>query len=498
MSFKVAIVGAGSIGFTRRLVRDFLSVPEFNDIEFAFQDIDERNLGMVTQLCERDIEFNKSRARIHPTLDREEALKGAKYVINTARVGGLDAFRTDVEIPLRYGIDQCVGDTICAGGIMYGQRTIPMVLELCEQIEAYALPDAKLLNYANPMAMNTWAALDQSNVETIGLCHGVQGGHYLLSKLFETFLNQGVSKDDASYKEVKKKDIQISAVGINHQTWYMSVVHEGIEYANKLLPIFQLEDWVCNNEKVRMDMIERFGYFSTESNGHLSEYVPWYRKRPEAIKDWISHERWIHGETAGYLRVCTENRTWFETDFPKWLEEEPWTYDSDLRSDEHGSWIVESLETGRVYRGHFNVRNNHVVTNLPSDCIVEVPGYVDKSGMSIPIYGDLPLGCAAVCNNSIQVQRMAKDAAIAADVQLLKQSMLLDPLVGAVCDPPEVWHLVDAMLVEQRAWLPQYQSEIPKAESRLRNSSVKTKQQANGAARLRTRSIEELRAANST
>ena len=496
MNFRVAIVGAGSIGFTRRLVRDFLSVPEFDHIEFAFQDISQRNLDMVTQLCQRDIEFNKSNARILATLDRREALANAKYVINTARVGGLEAFKTDVEIPLRYGIDQCVGDTICAGGLMYGQRTVPMVLELCKQIEEFAQQDAILLNYANPMAINTWAALDHSDIETIGLCHGVQGGHHLLARLLERYLNKDLDENDPAFLSVRKKDVDIAAVGINHQTWYMSVIHNGIDYAEKLLPLFENAAEIHENEKVRVDMIKRFGYFSTESNGHLSEYVPWYRKRPGEIQDWISLNRWIHGETGGYLRVCTENRTWFETDFPSWLEQDPWKYDPDSRSDEHGSWIVEALETGRIYRGHFNVRNNHVVSNLPTDCVVEVPGYVDKNGMSIPIYGNLPHGCAAICNNSIQVQRMAKEAAVTGNTELLKQSILLDPLVGAVCNPPEVWHMVDSMLLAQQEWLPQYQSEFKCAEIRLKDNPVNVKEHANGSARLKTRSVAELKADN--
>ncbi|MCY3857351.1 MAG: alpha-galactosidase [Gammaproteobacteria bacterium] len=494
MSLKIAIVGAGSIGFTRRLLRDFLLVPEFRDTEFRFQDISATNLDMVARLCRRDIEANDLQAHIVATEDREIALRDADYVINTARVGGLEAFKTDVEIPLRYGIDQCVGDTICAGGLMYGQRTVPMVVELCHQIERFAKPNAILLNYANPMAMNTWAALDESGVETIGLCHGVQGGHRLLAALIERHVNQDKQEDDVDFQAVTKQDVDIVAVGINHQTWYMHVVHEGIDWATKLHPLFEAAPDVAANEKVRMDMIRRFGYFSTESNGHLSEYVPWYRKRPDEIPEWTSMAHWIHGESAGYLRVCTENRNWFEQDFPRWLKEEPWKLDGATRSDEHGSWIVEAIETGRTYRGHFNIRNHHTVTNLPTDCVVEVPGYVDRNGMSIPQYGDLPLGCAAICNNSIQVQRMAKDAALTGDVELLKQACLLDPLVGAVCNPPEVWHMVDAMLVAQAEWLPQYTDAIPEAQRRLANSPDLSNSTSNGAMRREVRTIEEMRA----
>lgn len=467
MSLKIAIVGAGSIGFTRKLVYDLLCVPEFHEIHFALQDISERNLEMVAKLCEREIDDNKLKARITSSLDRRETLVDADYVINTARVGGLEGFRTDVEIPLKYGVDQCVGDTICAGGLMYGQRTVPMILELCDQIANWSSPNAMLLNYANPMAINTWAALDHGKVPTVGLCHGVQGGHALIARVLQDHVNSGIEPISVAFRKVDKNDVDIVAAGINHQTWYKHVLFDGEDWATKLRPLFEANEKLAEREKVRIDIMRRFGYFSTESNGHLSEYVPWYRKRPEEIDEWISLDYWILGETAGYLRVCTENRNWFETEYPNWLKQEPRAITPDERSDEHGSWIIEAMETGRSYRGHFNVRNNNVITNLPSDSIVEVPGYVDRNGMSIPIVGELSHGCAAICANSIQVQRMAKEAAVTGDLQLLKQAVLLDPLVGAVCNPPEVWKMVDEMLVAQQQWLPQYAEEIAGASERV-------------------------------
>ena len=495
MSVKVAIVGAGSIGFTRRLVRDILSVPELADTAFAFQDISQDNLDKVAALCRRDIAHNGVAATLCADTAREPVLAGADYVINTARVGGLEGFRADVEIPLKYGVDQCVGDTICAGGLLYGQRTVPMVLALCEQMERHA-PSAMLLNYANPMAMNTWAALTHSTVPTVGLCHGVQGGHHLLARLFERHVNDGVAEDAPGYRRVTKADVDIVAAGINHQTWYLKVLFDGQDWARSLLPLFQADATLCEHEKVRMDVMRRFGYFSTESNGHLSEYLPWYRKRPDEVRRWISTDRWILGETGGYLRVCTENRDWFETDFPQWLQAPPWDFAPEKRSDEHGSHIIEAIETGRIYRGHFNVRNRATIANLPPDAVVEVPGYVDKNGVSTPSVGDLPLGCAAICNNSIQVQRMATQAAVRGDAELLKQAVLLDPLVGAVCDPPEVWRMVDEMLVAGEPWLPQYRAAIGEARRRLDSTPEAPRRPLRaGAARLRTRSVEELRAA---
>ena len=180
--FKLAFIGAGSIGFTRGLLSDILSVPEFSEIEVAFMDINPNNLDMVYQLCQRDIESNGLNIKIQATTDRREALKGAKYVIDCCRIGGLEAFETDINIPLKYGVDQCVGDTLCAGGVMYAQRDIAMLEGFCRDIREVADPDCLLLNYTNPNAMVTWYCNHYGKVRTVGLCHGVQGGHHLIAR----------------------------------------------------------------------------------------------------------------------------------------------------------------------------------------------------------------------------------------------------------------------------------------------------------------------------
>jgi alpha-galactosidase len=224
-----------------------------------------------------------------------------------------------------------------------------------------------------------------------------------------------------------------------------------------LLEGFQQHPHYSKTEKVRIDILKRFGYYSTESNGHLSEYVPWYRKRgKEETAKWIDLSSWINGETSGYLRVCRENRDWFEKSYKQILAEKPWDLATAKRSQEHGSWIIESLETGRIYRGHFNVPNDGCISNLSDDAIVEVPGYVDRNGINIPAVGDLPMACAAVCQQSVNVQRLAVNAAVNGDRELLQQALLLDPLTGAVCTPPEIEAMMNEMLVAQAKWLPQY------------------------------------------
>lgn len=495
MPLKIAMIGAGSIGFTRRLMHDLLTVPEFAETHFAFTDISKPNLDRIGQLARRDLRENNLPATITTTTNRRAALEGADYILCMIRQGGLDAFRSDIEIPLKYGVDQCVGDTLCAGGLMYAQRTIPALLEFCRDIREVAKPGALFLNYSNPMAMNTWACNAYGGVRTIGLCHGVQGAHRQIHACVELWAqNRGlIGKDE------KLADDEVDTVfsGINHQTWCVQARWRGRDMRPHLLEAFEEHPIYRKTEKVRIDVLRRFGFYSTESNGHLSEYLPWYRKRPNEIKRWIDLSSWINGETGGYLRVCTEGRNWFETDFPNWMREPAPRITPENRSHEHGSWIIEALETGRRYRGHFNVINQGHVPNLPAGCCVEIPGYVDRTGINMTQPGPLPLACAATCSASVHVQQMGMEAAVHGDVTLLKQAMLHDPLVGAVCNPEEVWQMADELLVAQAQWLPQYRDAIPAAKARLKahekaGTRVKLRQ-TEGAARLKVKTVEEMK-----
>lgn len=441
MPFKLCIIGAGSVGFTRKLCSDILKVPEFEGIEIALTDISQQNLDMIAQILRKMIDVSGLKTKVTATTDRRKALDGAKYIMNTVRIGGVEAFATDISIPLKYGVDQCVGDTICAGGILYGQRGIAAMLDFCRDIRAVCPSDHLLLNYANPMAMMTWAAIDHGGVNTVGLCHGVQNGH----------------RQIAAALGVPMGEVDIICSGINHQTWYLDIRHKGRKIErDELLEAFERHPVFSRQEKVRIDVLRRFGFYSTESNGHLSEYLPWYRKRREDIPKWISTDDWIHGETGGYLRHTRETRNWFETEYPTMLKDAEKPLSQWKRTDEHASHIIEALETGRPYRGHFNVKNRGVITNLPEDCIIESPGWVDRFGINMVEGVTLPLACAATCQASVNVQRMSVEAAVTGDVDLLKLAVLHDPLVGAVCTPDEVWSMVDEMLVAQAEWLPQY------------------------------------------
>ena len=248
MAFKITIIGAGSVGFTKKLCSDILKVPEFEDIEIALTDINAHNLDMIAQIIRRIVEVNGLKTRVTATTDRRRALEGARYIMNVVRIGGLEAFATDISIPLKYGVDQCVGDTICAGGILYAQRGISAILDFCKDINEVAEPGALLLNYANPMAMMTWAAIDVGRVKTVGLCHGVQNGHRQISRALG----------------VPMEEVDIICSGINHQTWYLDIRHKGRKVGREeLTAAFEAHPVFSRQEKVRIDVLKRFGYYST-------------------------------------------------------------------------------------------------------------------------------------------------------------------------------------------------------------------------------------------
>jgi alpha-galactosidase len=439
---KIAMIGAGSFGFTRRLMMDILAVKEFQDTEFRFMDINQEALEMITNLCQHMIETNRLPAKIKATTNRKKALQDADYVFCTARVGGLTAYKHDIEIPLKYGVDQCVGDTLGPGGVFFALRTIPVLLDLAQDIREVC-PNALLLNYSNPMAMNTWALRRAGGVLVVGLCHGVQGGH----------------RQIATALGLPKEEIDIVCAGINHQTWYTEVKHKGKDMLPYLLEAFENHPRFSKTEPCRIDVLKRFGYYSTESNGHLSEYLPWYRKRKDELDRWIYSEDWIGGVTAGYLDQHVKEANRYREMYPKWLRGEAENIKLGDRSDEHGSYIIEALETGLPYRGHFNIENKGLITNLLDGSTIEIPCYVDRNGIQPTFIGDLPLQCAATCRASISVQEMAVEAALTGNRELVKQAILHDPLTAAVCNTEEVWHMVDEMFEALSPWLPQFNGE---------------------------------------
>ena len=454
---RVAFIGAGSLGFTRRLMMDILAVPEFQDAEFRFMDIDGDRLKKVGEVCKAMIRQSKAPATVKTFKGRRKALEGCDYVICVVRVGGLEAFAKDIEIPLKHGIDQCVGDTLCVGGIFYAQRTIPVLLDICADMRAVC-PDAMLINHTNPMAMNSWAVFRHGGVKYVGLCHGVEGGAHRIAMAL------GIPYEELDY----------ICAGINHQTWYVKVAHKGRDMLPKLLAAFEKNPKLRKAEKARIEMVRRFGHFTTESNGHFSEYVPWFRKNKRETKRWTGHETWSGGETGGYLRVCRESADYFEQNYRQFIDGTLPTIELGTRSREHGSYIMEAIETGRPYRGYFNVWNDGVITNLP-ECCVEVPGYVDRHGIQALHVGKLPMQCAALLRNSISVQELAVEAAVTGNRDFVRQAVALDPLCGAVLNLEQVWAMCDEMFDALGEWMPQFKQRKRRVSRRSTKLTVSDK-----------------------
>ena len=452
---------------------------------------------MVAQLCRKTSSRAGLRAQLEATTDRRAAITRRDYVICMIRQGGLEAFQLDIDIPLKYGVDQCVGDTLCAGGIMYGQRTIPVLLDFCKDIREVAKPGALFLNYSNPMAMNTWACNQYGGVKTIGLCHGVQGAHWQIAECVERGQTRRAC---CPTTKLHRDDVDVIAAGLNHQTWFIQVrvarhghAPAAARSGSRRHPEYSPDRKGAHRRAAPLRLLLHRIQRPLSANT-----CPGTANARTKSCSGSTSRRWINGETGGYLRVCTEGRNWFETDFPNWLEEARPRSATDQRSEEHGSYIIEALETGRIYRGHFNVVNQGHITNLPDGCVIEIPGYVDRNGINMPVVGDLPLACAATCSASVRVQQMGVEAAVHGDVTLLKQAMLHDPLVGAVCNPEEVWQMTDEMLVAQAQWLPQYAAEIPAAKARLEEAERSGKRvklvETQGAARLHTKTVDEMAA----
>ncbi|MDF2627800.1 MAG: alpha-glucosidase/alpha-galactosidase [Symbiobacteriaceae bacterium] len=446
---KIALIGAGSILFTRRLLMDILAVEEFRDTEFRFMDVNEENLMMVTNLCRKLIEGNGLPATIVPTTDRRRALDGANYVLSTAKIGGLKAMGFDVEIPLKYGVDQCVGDTLAPGGIMYGLRSIPFLLDLAADMRDLC-PDALLIQYQNPMAINQWGLRRAGAIRTVGLCHGVQGTTKQIARVF------GLPMDE----------LHVTAAGINHQTWFLQVDHNGRSLLPEMLERYEQDALANKWDRVRIDVMRRFGYYSTESNGHLSEYLPWYRKRPNERHKWFCYEDWPGGITAGCLDWMRRQKDEFKHMYPKWMAGEGEAIPLGDRSWEHASYIIEALELGRPYRGHLNIGNHGVISNLPDGCTVEVPCIVDRDGIRPEWQGPLPLQVVAPLRASVSVQELTVEAALTGDVRLLKLALLNDPLTAASCNTEEVWAMADELLAAEAEWLPQFGPSGPRWEDR--------------------------------
>jgi alpha-galactosidase len=389
--------------------------------------------SQVEAFAKRVIKENKLPSKVYVTTDRREALRGADYVIATFQIGGVKGFEYDYKIPMKHGVDQCIGDTLGPGGVFRALRSIPVTVDMARDMEELC-PGALLLNYVNPMAMICWA-LGTTRVNFVGLCHGVQTTMDLIS----------------GYVGVPKGEIDFLCAGINHMAWFLRLEHKGRDLYPVLRERFERPEYYVN-EKVRGETFRHFGYFMTESTGHLSEYLPYFRKNKKAL-DLYCDEPAFGGETGAYYTFCA--RVAAKYDNQDMLAGTPAKLPP--RSIEYGSYIIEAIETGKTFRLNGNVRNDGMITNLPADCCAEGPIFVDRTGLHKTIVGDLPSQCAALNMTNISVQRLTVEAALSGDPERIVYACAMDPLTSAVLTLKEIREMASEMLEAEKQWLPQFQ-----------------------------------------
>jgi alpha-galactosidase len=429
---KITFIGAGSTVFAKNLMGDILSFPELAGSTLTLFDIDPDRLSTSEIVAHKVAGALGAAPTIETTTDRRAALDGADYAICMIQVAGYKPGTViDFEIPKRYGLRATIADTLGVGGIMRGLRTIPVLLDICGDMQA-ACPDVTFLNYVNPMAMNTWAILKATPIKTVGLCHSVQGTAMQLAA------DIGVPFDE----------IQYVAAGINHMAFYLRFERSGEDLYPLLYQVIRegrVPDW----NRVRYEMLMRLGYFVTESSEHFAEYVPWFikRDRPDLIERF-------NIPLDEYIRRCENQIAGWETmriDY-----EDPAKSIKVERSHEYGSRIIHAMETGEPVVIYGNVLNHGLIDNLPPGCCVEVPCLVDKNGVQPTRIGALPPHLAALMQTNINVQALTVEAALTGKREHIYHAAMLDPHTAAELSLEQIWSLVDDLIDAHADWLPEF------------------------------------------
>jgi alpha-galactosidase len=437
---KIAFIGAGSLGFTRDLVRDVLTFPLLQDATLSLMDIDPERLEFARRSVQRIIDMGKYPARVSATLDRVEALRDADIVLVTILSGSTEVWRYDIEIPKQYGVDINVGDTRGPAGIFRALRTIPVMLDIAKDIERYC-PNAVLLNYTNPMAMLCRALQRKSFIRLTGLCHSVQGTALMLSY----------------WIGAPHKEITYTCAGLNHMAWYLKYEWNGKDAYPLIRKAITERPQIYNHEIVRNEMFLHLDYYVTESSGHNSEYNAWFRKRPDLIEKYcLNGTGWNAGEYAYILKEYQEKentwkdeaRLWFADQTPIELE----------RGKEYAAYIINALMGGEPFTFNGNVPNTGLVTNLPEGACVEVPVWVSRKGFEPVHVGALPPQCAALTNLTAQIEEMAVEGALTGDPRLVFQAICYDPLTSAVLSLAEIRQMVNQMFEQNKAYLTNFKS----------------------------------------
>lgn len=430
---KVAIIGAGSLVFTKQFLNDMFGTPCMEGSTYYLMGPTMWKLEKMKVYADQIIEKNGIDATIVCTTDRREALRGADFVVTVFYIGGNRAFGYDVEIPQKYGIKQCIGDSMGPGGFFSLFRQVPVMLEIGKEMDELC-PNAYVLNYVNPMGAMCTAISRGTNMKAVGLCHGVQTTMDLIS----------------AYTGVPKDEIDYVNAGINHMDWFLKLEHNGKDLYPILKENMEKPEYY-KNEKVRGEVMRQCGYFMTESSGHLSEYLPWFRKNEKALNTYCD-EHMFGGETGAYLKFKRMIQEKFKATDVLSIE----SGELEPRSKEYCSYIMEAIITGKPFKFSGNVPNHGFITNLPSNATVEVPVFADKEGFHPTYIGDLPKQCAAMNMSNITAQDLAADAAIKGDIELAFWAIAMDPLTSAVCTLKEIRDMVNEMFLAEKEWLPQF------------------------------------------
>ena len=434
---KFAFIGAGSLQFTSSCVRDLLTFPAFEECEIALMDTNPSNLKNIEKVCKKIVEeMDKPKCKITTTSDRAEVLKGADGVLCTVFNGDIDIWRHEIEIPKKYGVDINVGDTRSVSGIFRALRNIPLMLDICKDIEKYC-PKAVFLNYTNPMSMLCGAMQKYSNVEVTGLCHSVQG----------------TIKTLANWLDIPVDEIDYKCMGINHQAFYTELSHNGEDLYPRLRKLLEDPEYY-NKEQVRNEMFLRFGYYVTESSGHNSEYNQWFRKRPDLIEKYCTNgTNWNPGHHAFSLNLRIDRKNNTQKQYDEFLEKEV----DKNKSLEYAADIFNArLGDGKPFIFNGNVLNHGSIPNLPYDACVEVPVVADRMGFKTTIAGELPANVAIMVNNTARIENLVIEAAMKKDKNLVYQAVYNDPLTSAVCSLEEIKNMCDEIFEVNKDYLGDY------------------------------------------
>ncbi|MCB9160942.1 MAG: alpha-galactosidase [Caldilineaceae bacterium] len=435
---KITFVGAGSFGFTRKLVRDVLTFPLLESATICLMDIDAERLDYSRRAIERIVNEGNYPATIETTMDREVALAGADYVVVTILAGGVDVWRHDIEIPKKYGVDINIGDTRGPSGIFRALRTIPVMLDIARDMERLC-PDAVMLNYTNPMVMLCRAMQRETDITLTGLCHSVQGTAEMLARWI------GAPMDEVTY----------TCAGINHTAWYLEYKWNGQDAYPLIRKAITERPEVYNEEQVRNEMFLALDYYVTESSGHNSEYNWWFRKRPDLIEKYCTHGTgWNPGEYAYVVKHYTARMATWKEQIQEWLDD-PDPLDL-ARGHEYAAYIINALEGGDPFQFNGNVANKNLITNLPYDACVEVPVWASRTGLESVAVGALPPQIAVLTGVSAQIEEMAVEGCLTGDRRLIYQAIANDPLTASVLSLAEIQTMVDEMFAFNEDHLPTF------------------------------------------